>query len=609
MICGTSFDTTVTRLPKHYKGSDAKAIYLNLLQTVRSLQKNEFETQQEYQARIEKVKRSLNEGIAHQHFAGTYELPNSKNMRVPPLDTSTTVSYDAETKKLTVHYTKGKYSSGDKRVLRSKYEGSTSHYIGSNAFGASVRVERTVSTSYCFQMKDIRLDDDVVFVANLDPKKAKAVSDKLALLFVFNVEDPYIDKDDYESRQAKFDNPYEESHTIHNIAVKPTEAWLFNYETGEILAKNKSLNPLKAEALRAKELRERKLTREEARQIAKAQAEQKCKKLNALVTKTESIEADLADICTIGLQISALDYKTAPNREKILAKYKAEADTVDGWKQTEFESLNDFKARTQSEKEKLEVSKQKELSQLEAEANVLREQVERLSKKEYILDGSQIHIELGKYDIDRELFPVVMKNEPSTTVTVEIVSIIRMTPQRAKSFKADLESNQVRPQLHAKVNGEILKSEIVNVAQNYTLECQKGEFLTAAEHAKIEHDRIIYTDPTTGLMWTKDANIIGKEVSLYEASRWASNLKYGGYTDWRLPTKAEFASFANRRWGYSRTWFGANGFTNYECVLYWSARNGNYDGGWNIQEGSNVLEYDESVRRGPLCAWPVRDGR
>jgi hypothetical protein len=61
-------------------------------------------------------------------FAGTYVLPGGN--AAPALGVSTTVDYDAETKKLTVHYAKDKYSLGYKRVLSSKYEGKTSHYIG-----------------------------------------------------------------------------------------------------------------------------------------------------------------------------------------------------------------------------------------------------------------------------------------------------------------------------------------------------------------------------------------------------------------------------------------------------------------------------------------------
>lgn len=607
----SSFDTTATRLPKHYKGSDAKIIYQSLMKTLQTLSRDEYETQQEFKERDEKAKLALSNGIAKQQFAGVFELSKMHNPSYE--DSRSSTQYDAEAKKLTVHYTKyNEYRKFERRSLWSTFEGNTSYYIGSNAYGASVKVERTKSTSYRYGINDNSIDEDLVFVVDLEPKKAKALNGKLAILFVVSVETPYILGDDYESREPKIDNPYEYSNTIHNVAVKAHEAWLYNYETGEVLTKNKLLNPIIAEIIaetrRVTELRERKLTKEEEMQIAKTQAEQECKKLNSFVTKPESVEADLAEICGITMQIIDLDYKTAPKREQILARYKSDADAIDGWKLSEFESLTDFNARVQIEKDKLESSKQKEIAQLETEANMMRGEVGRIAHKEYMLNASQIQIELGKYEVDHELFPVVLKNKPSTAVAIEITSVIRMTPQRAKSFKTNLEGGQVRPQIKSKVNGEVLKSEIVNDAENYTLEWQKDEFLMPTEHAKKEHDRIIYTDPVTGLMWPRDGNLAGSPMSLYTAMSWASNLSYGGYSDWRLPTKAEFATFANRSWGASRGWFGSNRFSNYECVLYWSAANGSYDGGWNIQEGQGVLEYDGSVKRGPNCVWPVRSG-
>ncbi len=43
-----------------------------------------------------------------------------------------------------------------------------------------------------------------------------------------------------------------------------------------------------------------------------------------------------------------------------------------------------------------------------------------------------------------------------------------------------------------------------------------------------------WTDPDTGLMWTKQDN--GTNVNWNQAIAYCSNLRLGGYTDWRLPT-------------------------------------------------------------------------
>lgn len=43
-----------------------------------------------------------------------------------------------------------------------------------------------------------------------------------------------------------------------------------------------------------------------------------------------------------------------------------------------------------------------------------------------------------------------------------------------------------------------------------------------------------WTDPTTGLTWTKADN--GSNIDWNQASAYCSSLRLGGYTDWRLPT-------------------------------------------------------------------------
>jgi hypothetical protein len=55
------------------------------------------------------------------------------------------------------------------------------------------------------------------------------------------------------------------------------------------------------------------------------------------------------------------------------------------------------------------------------------------------------------------------------------------------------------------------------------------------------------TDPETGLMWTKDANLPGETVLFYQALSFIEEMNRGnvpnfGYTDWRLPNLEELQS-------------------------------------------------------------------
>ena len=63
--------------------------------------------------------------------------------------------------------------------------------------------------------------------------------------------------------------------------------------------------------------------------------------------------------------------------------------------------------------------------------------------------------------------------------------------------------------------------------------------LCGRAHAQL-HDNVdgTVTDLLTGLMWLKNANLTGTEMTQAQATAWAANLVYAGYDDWRLPSGA-----------------------------------------------------------------------
>lgn len=132
---------------------------------------------------------------------------------------------------------------------------------------------------------------------------------------------------------------------------------------------------------------------------------------------------------------------------------------------------------------------------------------------------------------------------------------------------------------------------------------------SAAVAAAAERDRLMYADPQTGLMWARNGDIAGKKMNWFEAMSWARNLNYGGYNDWRLPTKEEFESFLKRGGDKPSKWFNANGFNSVQSDFYWSGSvNANYtDYAWLVYMYNSVV-YDDS-KSVYLYAWPLRGGK
>lgn len=90
-------------------------------------------------------------------------------------------------------------------------------------------------------------------------------------------------------------------------------------------------------------------------------------------------------------------------------------------------------------------------------------------------------------------------------------------------------------------------------------------------------------DRLTGLMWTKDANLIG-DKSYLESLNYISAMNNGeypnyGYTDWRMPNIVEIDSLINSGQSNTATWLNSQGFINvpedfFWDNLYWSSTSG-----------------------------------
>lgn len=117
---------------------------------------------------------------------------------------------------------------------------------------------------------------------------------------------------------------------------------------------------------------------------------------------------------------------------------------------------------------------------------------------------------------------------------------------------------------------------------------------------------LIYTDYETGLIWAKDGNISGEEMTWQKAQTWAATLNYAGYVNWRLPTLKEFLSFTK----HGRKGLGTNGFNNVRVIedRYWTATEVDYGSAPNVYIRENDNGGGGSPDKGfKNFAWPVHD--
>jgi len=117
------------------------------------------------------------------------------------------------------------------------------------------------------------------------------------------------------------------------------------------------------------------------------------------------------------------------------------------------------------------------------------------------------------------------------------------------------------------------------------------------------------TDNLTGLMWTKNANLLGGYKTWQEALDYCNDLTLGGYSDWRLPNVNELESLINANEADPAAWLNTQDFTNVQASDYWSSTNEALSTGyaWRVVMFSGRMAAGDKSYS--YYVWPVRGGQ
>jgi hypothetical protein len=139
----------------------------------------------------------------------------------------------------------------------------------------------------------------------------------------------------------------------------------------------------------------------------------------------------------------------------------------------------------------------------------------------------------------------------------------------------------------------------------------KGQTITAPQPVEIRFmlskDGVAVSDTRTGLMWTRDADILKQRIDLDQAKLWVTHLDIGGHRDWRVPRREDLLELAKS--GVERPAESLNGgaFYNVKSGSYWSitTHENNPEFAWWVVDMYSGGEFNLN-KSDRSYVWPVR---
>ena len=235
-------DLACTKLPKNYTGHDLESIVKALESRQISAKKGEYETSEQHKQRVQDEERKPLIGLLGVNDLFSFVVnPESK------------YNVDLQTLTLIVK-TVGVMNNSEIDNSRVGIRGpilyyDKSTYMGSNAFGASIEIEKIRMSMILLSLSNkssLPLNKPTYGAGtfefkleNIPPETAKAIREGLQVAFIYKLEEPYHSEGRL-LHQPTRDEPSDSFFNSANILATSKAVWVFNKVNGEILLKIKA---------------------------------------------------------------------------------------------------------------------------------------------------------------------------------------------------------------------------------------------------------------------------------------------------------------------------------------------------------------------------------
>lgn len=239
-------DTNLKKLPTKYYGNDPKAIFTSIDNRRDNTSKSEFETEKQFQERIEK-ENSL-------PIIGKISLDDIWSLQA----NGTRFEYSADTAEMNIYLDLGYdyiffNEKNQKAISLSSVEINYGSYTASNSYGARTVVKSSDHERYAaipynyheFPYVDAGSKNYIVLKISVGITEAIKTKNDMRVLLIAELIYPLIsEKERY--REATFSSPYTGLNLDRYIHINLNEIWIYNQKTGQIYSKIRKSVPVEA---------------------------------------------------------------------------------------------------------------------------------------------------------------------------------------------------------------------------------------------------------------------------------------------------------------------------------------------------------------------------